>query len=442
MPPTNFDAMLQEVSNHMARSQFLRRLSSNSNSNVSATASTSSKRGSKRVVKVKSVGNSPHNTVQRRKTTASHPSRTTNAAPQDYSYHQFAEQRMDNVALPQEMYPSTRPMSWHPGSRAYEASMERFSVPLPVPVPAPVPAMKSAIAGFQNLAVASTQTSPNGHIPQHTLPLHSTFSINNLPYGNSNLGMDGYGVLESDAGNTYSSYPLYPLAGQSHYINNTLPYDYQTYPSTSMGGPLWDQSTSEFATFPAAQPAEPLPIQYPLDPVPQPRVTVTKQLPKKRSKELFGMGLYDHNVSSLDFSASPPSHFAILDRQSSGQGGRGLKLEETWSPSTTTAAKNSKGLCDEDEEDEEDEEEEEEEVYASGEATEDRVAIVDPTPGTESQASLYPAYGDLSNQSFFFDGDAPYTDCLPFDEAMGIYQQPKMPEANCGANERGSLLWF
>lgn len=349
---------------------------------------------------------------------------------------------MDNVALPQEMYPSTRPMSWHPGSRAYEASMERFSVPLPVPVPAPVPAMKSAIAGFQNLAVASTQTSPNGHIPQHTLPLHSTFSINNLPYGNSNLGMDGYGVLESDAGNTYSSYPLYPLAGQSHYINNTLPYDYQTYPSTSMGGPLWDQSTSEFATFPAAQPAEPLPIQYPLDPVPQPRVTVTKQLPKKRSKELFGMGLYDHNVSSLDFSASPPSHFAILDRQSSGQGGKGLKLEETWSPSTTTAAKSSKGLCDEDEEDEEDEEEEEEEVYASGEATEDRVAIVDPTPGTESQASLYPAYGDLSNQSFFFDGDTPYTDCLPFDEAMGIYQQPKMPEANCGANERGSLLWF
>lgn len=435
MPPTNFDAMLQEVSNHMAKSQFLRRLSSNSNSNVSASASTSIKRGSQRVVKVRSVGNSPHNTVQRRKTTASHPSRTSNAAPHDYS-HQFAEQRMDNVALPQEMYPSTRPMSWHPGSRAYEASMERF------PVPAPVPAMKSAIAVFQNLAVASTQTSPNDHIPQHTLPLHSTFSTNNFPYGNPNLGMDGYGVLESDAGNTYSSYPLYPLAGQSNYINNTLPYGYPTYPSTSMGGPLWDQTTSEFATFPAVQPAESLPIQYPLDPVPLPRVTATKQLPKKRSKELFGMGLYDHNVSSLDFSASPPSHFAILDRQSSGQGGKGLKLEETWSPSTTTAAKNSKELCDEDEEDEEDEDEEEEEVYTSGEATEDRVAIVDPTPGTESQASLYPAYGDLSNQTFFFDGDDPYTDCLPFDEAMGIYQQPKMPEANCGANERGSMLWF
>lgn len=433
MSPTNFDAMLQEVSNHMARSQLLRRLSSNSNGNVSTSASTSSKRGSKRVVKVKSVGNSPHNTVQRRKTTASHPSRTSNTAPQDYSY-QFAEQRMENVALPQEIYPSTRPMSWHPGSRAYEASMERF--------PVHVPALKSAIAGFQNLAVASTQTSPNDHIPQHTLPLHSTFSVNNLTYGNPNLGMDGYGVLESDARNTYPSYPLYPLAGQSHYLNNTLPYDYQTYQSTSIGGPLWDQTTSEFATFPAVQPAESLPIQYPQDPVPLPRVTATKQLPKKRSKELFGMGLYDHNVSSLDFSASPPSHFAMVDRQTSGQGGKGLKLEETWSPSATTAAKTSKGLCDEDEEDEEEEEEEEEEVYASGEATEDRVAIVDPTPGTESQAALYPAYGDLSNQTFFFDGDDPYADCLPFDEAIGIFKQSKMPEANCSANERGSLLWF
>lgn len=436
MSPTHFDAMLQEVSNHMARSQFLRRLSSNSSSNVSASASTSSKRGSKRVVKVKSVGNSPHNTVQRRRTTASHPSRTNNVAPQDYSY-QFAEQRMDNVALSQEMFLSARPMSWHPGSRAYEASMERF----PVSVPAPVPAMKSAIAGFQNLAVASTQTSPNDHLPQNT-SLHSTFSIDNSPHGNSNLGMDGYGVIGSDAGNTYSSYPLYPLAGKSHYVNNTLPYGYHPYPSTSMVGLPWDQTTSEFATFPAAQPAEPLPIQYPLDPVPHPRITAPKQLPKKRSKELFGMGLYDHNVSSLDFSASPPSHFAILDRQSSGQGGKGLKLEETWSPSPTTTIKDSKGLCDEDEEDEEDEEEEEEEVYAPGEETEDRVAIVDPTPGTEPQASLYPAYGDLSNQTFFFDGDDPYADCLPFDQAMGIYQQPKMSETNCVANECGSKLWF
>lgn len=328
-------------------------------------------------------------------------------------------------------------MSWHPGSRAYEAPMEHF----PVPVPAPMPAMKSAIAGFQNLAVASTQASPTDHIPQHTLPLHSAYSINNLSYGPSDLGLDGYAVLDSDAGNTYPSYPLYPLAGQSQYVNNSLPYGYHTYPSTSMGGPLWDQATSEFATFSAARPAEPLPIQYPLDPVPHPRVTAT-QLPKKRSKELFGMGLYDHNVSSLDFSASPPSHFAILDRQSSGQGGKGLKLEETWSPSTTTATKHSKGLCDEDEEDEEDEEEEEEEVYISSEIKEDRVTILDPTPGTETQASLYPAYGDLSNQTFFFDGDDPYTDCLPFDhQAMGIYQQPKIPEAN-GVNEHGNLLWF
>lgn len=437
MPPTNFDAMLQEVSNHMAKSQFLRRLSSNSSSNASASTSTSSKRGSKRVVKVKSVGNSPHNILQRRKTTASHSSRTSNAAPQGYNY-QLAEQRMDNVALPREMFPSTRPMSWHPGSRAYEAPMEHF----PVPVPAPMPAMKSAIAGFQNLAVASTQASPTDHIPQHTLPLHSAYSINNLSYGPSDLGLDGYAVLDSDAGNTYPSYPLYPLAGQSQYVNNSLPYGYHTYPSTSMGGPLWDQTTSEFATFSAARPAEPLPIQYPLDPVPHPRVTATQQLPKKRSKELFGMGLYDHNVSSLDFSASPPSHFAILDRQSSGQGGKGLKLEETWSPSTTTATKHSKGLCDEDEEDEEDEEEEEEEVYTSSEIKEDRVTILDPTPGTEPQASLYPAYGDLSNQTFFFDGDDPYTDCLPFDhQAMGIYQQPKIPEAN-GVNEHGNLLWF
>lgn len=337
-------------------------------------------------------------------------------------------------------------MSWHPGSRAHDdAWIEPF---LPNE-----PAMKNAIAGFRNLAVVGNEASSHDRLTQNTLPANPPYPINDLSttYGQSSAGMEGYGFFESNAENTYPPYPPYSLAGQNHYFNNPFPYAYPAYSSEGLQEPAWQQNPSNFAAFPGPQPSDRLSAQNPLDHAQIPEANIAPQIPRQGNKELWGMGLYDHNASSLDFSASPPLHFAILDRQSIGTGGKGLKLEETWAPSKITAGENASNTVkqeqhqqDEDEEEvDEEEEEEEEEAYSTDEADEDFVPIMDPLPGTEPQAVLYPAYGDLSNQTFFFDSDDPYTDCVAFDhQAVRVCQQPKMPDAAYGGSEHSNFLWI
>lgn len=429
MPPAHIDAMIQDVSNHMARSQLLRQRSANSN------ASTGSKRGATRVAKVNSLGNSPHS-IQRRRTTASHSARTTHSVIQSLNPH-IPEKKEGDGYLTRGSLPSARPMSWHPGSGGF--GIEQF--------PANEPAMGNTIAGFQNLAVNNILPRAHENASQHSLQMDSIYSVNAFAplYGQSTACIEGYGVFGPDVATAYSSIPPHNLAAPNHYQTIPTPYPCGYYSSMDALESDWP-SISNLPTHPHQTP-DFLPIQHPTEThtpsnqnlVPEPQII------RKRSKELVGMGLYDPpdraNPSSVDFSLF--DHIVNPHRNSTG---KGLKLEETWHPPNS---------ADEDEESKvaetEEEDEEEEEAYSTDEADEDFLPpLITPTPRTEPHSTgFYPTtYADLSNQSFFFDADDPYTNCLTSCfEHQAIQMctpQPKTPESStcAGGDVHGNILWF
>lgn len=396
MPPPNLDAMIQDVSNNMASAQLLRRLSANSNSTT-----TSSKKGSMRIVKGNSGGTSPHN-IQRRRTTASHTAKANHSMAQDNVYHRQGT-KVDYKHRTQGTTPIVRPVSWHPSSREFETYTEN--------TPASEPILRYTIAGIQGLAVTNNPT-PEGVLPSaahHGYVMNGSSTI----YGQSNLGMDGCGIYDGDI---YPSYPSYNLSDQIQYPNVPLPYPYGSYASEDFQQPDWSQLSSDFTTFIPPQTPDFLPIQYPLETSDAASFNHPPQINKKRSKELVGMGLYDSpdrdTLSKLEY-----NHASDLtpDR---GSTGKGLKLEETWQPP--------KDLDDV-------EDDGEEEAYSTDEAEED--LPVAPLPA-EVPTGFYPAYGDLSNQTFFFDNDDQYSSCIAFDQEIQICQ----PKGSDAASE--NFLWF
>ncbi|MCJ1271960.1 hypothetical protein MMC22_011865 [Lobaria immixta] len=406
MPPINFEAMIRDDAN-MARAQLLRRLSANSSN-----TSSSSKRASRKAVKVNSVGNSPHS-IQRRRTTASHSTRTTHPVIHDHNY-QSPGQQNGSGHLAQAPLPSARPVSWHPASRGFETSLEHF--------PASEPVMKNTIAGMENLTVTNISTQANDHPPQTTLPMDPSYCMTDYSasYRPCVSTMGGYYHYEG-VGTDCSAYAAYPLPSQMEYPIIPLPYsDYGSYSSMDLQGAGWSQSSTDYTGFGAPQTPDFLPIQYPPEPSQNLKADVSPPILKKKSKELVGMGLYDYpdqdSISSLD----------LLTRFSEQREsmGKGLKLEETWQPPQDT---------DEEEEEPEDDAEEEEEAYSSDEADEDVLPIVTPTSDAKSQSAFYPAY-DLSNQTFFFDNDDPYANCLAF-QAIQECRQPKVPDAAYGSSD-------
>lgn len=304
-------------------------------------------------------------------------------------------------------------MSWHPGSRGFETSAEHF--------PASEPVLKNTIAGLENLTVTNIST-PSHDPPQTSLPMDPSYCITDYsasyrPYVST---MDGCYYYEG-AGTDGSAYPTYPLPGQMDYPIIPLPYsDYGSYSSIDLQGTGWSQPSTDFTSFPAPQTPDFLPIQYPPEPSQNVKVDPSPPIVKKKSKELVGMGLYDYpdqdSISSLNW-------LTRFSEQRESMG-KGLKLEETWQP-----PKDSDG-----EEDEaEDEAEEEEEAYSTDEADEDVLPIVSPTSEASTQGNFYPAYGDLSNQTFFFDDD-PYANCIAL-QAIQECRQPKVPDAAYGSSE-------
>lgn len=294
--------------------------------------------------------------------------------------------------------------------------------------------MRSAITELQNLDVSSLLVPSTEQQAPTSLSMDPGYSIN---FSNPDVpiasGMDGYNLFEPNGEIPYISRSTYSLAGQNHCPNTHFSYGYNTHSSMDLQEPDWSQFTSSFTSF---QPETPdfLPIQHPIEPPLNLNVKVAPKIPKKQSKELVGMGLYDHpdrdSPSSLDYSASS-GYFVNTHRESVG---KGLKLEETWQP-----PKNPEG---EEEEADDDAEEEEEEAYSSDEADEDLPPIVSPTSVAETQKSLYPTYSDLSNQTFFLDDDS-YASCLAFDQqAIQVCQKPSVSDAACGGNDNYNFVWI
>ncbi|CAL8574255.1 hypothetical protein XPA_000221 [Xanthoria parietina] len=382
MPSTDIDSMLNHVSNQMARSQLFRRLSGNSNH------SSPSRKPNTRVAKAHSNGATPHG-VQRRRTTTAHTSQIKPRISQPTDPPQPLRQAAAGLAhatrnpgLPS----STRPRTWHPGSYPLNNCSEEIPYS---DAPDHQPFGVRQESAFVDLSRCHPQSSLDSNAASNAQL--------------RNLVSDGYPQLAPVDPTTYP-YPCYnpsssymqhdigtPYSYDSAFANFQpldfvqIPFDYMTYSTQH------SLDTFQFQ----AQPSAP---QYLQSQVP---IHVTKQ----KSKELVGMGLYDgpsrKELSTLSVS---PDHVGQLRAQPQG---KGLKLEETWQPPN------------------DDGHDEEEEGYSTDEADEDFPH--GPAPH-EAQPALLPAnYGDLSNQSFFFDSDDPFTEYMSFDPGVQVCK-PKISD--------------
>ena len=298
-------------------------------------------------------------------------------------------------------------MSWHPGSDMISTSATQ--------VRASEPALGNTIVGLQNLAVSGQpassvqQSIENAFAMGYGLPISTPLSMpEQSPTGNE----DYQAALESmyRQESLYNSEPMY-----NPYSYNTLqqlpnsympqPSTQDMYPSVDYQLPQWPESQPCFdQDFHNPQTSADV-CQWPSNLGPKPNVKATPQASKRSNKVLSGIGLYDDKVPDFTSGTSGDANRDSM--------GKGLKLEETWQPP--------KDEDENDDDDDDDDDDDEERSYSTDEAEEieEDPPIMASVP-QEGQTALYPPYGDLSQQSFFFsqDEDAysgedhPYTNYL------------------------------
>lgn len=402
LPCTDYNVMLQDVSNHVSRSQLLRRLSTHSSS-----TSGSSKRAPARITKQNSAGSSPHN-VQRRRTTAN-TARTYPRLSQNSPF-QTQEQSLSNYHGSQQAVPVERPMSWHPGSEMIStpATQDRTSEP----------ALGNTISGLQNLAVSAQpascvqQSIENAFAMGYGIPISRPLGM----YEHSPTGIQDYQPTPESIYNPEPSYNSEPIYNHCSY-NNFQQFHHMSQPSTK---DMYPPANYQLPQWPEAQPCFVNDFQNPqtsLDlcqwsstPGQKLNVIAAPQIPKRANKVLSGIGLYDDKMpdSISDISGDP-------NRDSMG---KGLKLEETWQPPK-----------DDDDNNDDDDDEESCSTDEADEIEEDPPIMASAPP--HAQTAFYPPYGDLSNQSFFFSndddpytGEDQYTNYLAFNQAQSKPQDP------------------
>ena len=311
-------------------------------------------------------------------------------------------------------------MSWHPGS-------ERLQTSHPL-MPVHDSTLGNTIAGLENLAVTGT---PQPSVEQS---IQDAFSM-------------AYGFPMSQTPTDYVQPSTFPqndpsVAAISSHINQPFPTQYPSYDDRVPAEyPVLAQETnydmynllSDYGLpqQPQSQPqldySSPLELYQAPTEIPWQESTIlsqniianpTQRLQRKKSKELVGLGLYDDKKEDfLSTLNSEPNRESL---------GKDLKLEETWQPPN--------------DEDDGEEEEEEEETYSSDEVEEE----VPEAPSFIGQASadpqtFYPTYGDMSNQSFFFNDDeqqlghdTPYVNYVAFESEGQHKAQPVAETGNLG----------
>lgn len=381
----------------------LRQLSSNP-----TTPPANNRKGAMRAVKGNLGGTSPHS-IQRRRTTASHTGRAIHAGAPEHFY-----QRRRHHESGYASHELLRPVSWHPNSRSFDTTAGYG--------PTSEPALRNTIAGLQNLAV-TTVGAAGGESPLPTpLPAGSNYAVHPAstttvhPAGGFHDGQ----MATIDPTMAYVSQPVYawPSQYQGYFSEMPPSYDPAYYPPVTEMPPLAWSQTSHFPA-PAVPSLVPDCLSFPASSEDPDSLTASgaSPLPRKRSKELVGMGLYDNPEDDLwsELDHDHPSflyHLANPHRESRG---KGLKLEETWEP-----PKGPDGA-------------DEDEAYSSDEAEEELPVVA--TSMEQGPPTCYGPYGDLSNQSFFFDSDDPYSACVMFDQGLQPFP-PKCPEP-----ARENFLW-
>ncbi|CAF9908192.1 hypothetical protein IMSHALPRED_006607 [Imshaugia aleurites] len=406
IPSTDHDVMLQDVSSYLSRSQFLRRLSTHSSS-----TSGSSRRAPARIMKQNSAGNSPHN-VQRRRTTAN----TARACPRlsQSSPYQPHEQSLRNNYSGQWAMPVERPMSWHPGS-------EMISTPA-THVRTSEPALGNTIAGLQNLAVSGQPTSSVQQSIENAFAMAYGNPISRPPttYERSPATIEDYEpTLESVYGPQSSHNPetiydpySYNTFPQFQHCYLPQPDMQDTYPPANYLPPQWPEAQPRFINHFQDPQISNDTCQWSSNPGPELNANTALPVPKRANKVLSGIGLYDDKAPDFTFGPNGDPNRDSM--------GKGLKLEETWQPPK------------DDDENDDDDDDDEEGSYSTDEAEEieEDPPIMASAP-QQAQTAVYPPYGDLSNQSFFFSNDDdPYTgedqypNYLAFGQAQSKPQDP------------------
>ncbi|MCJ1401015.1 hypothetical protein MMC11_004227 [Xylographa trunciseda] len=399
--PLDVDAMLFDVSNKMARAQLARQISSSSSFRERAS----------RVLKPNSNGNSPQNPQRRRTVTAQMTSRRRSDM-----YNQTIPTPCPG-AEPQPGHQSwamsnVRPVSWHPTSMGVNRSSVRGTS---ARTSSYEPQTRNSTMGYQTIAMNGLPTPMTQPDLNADFPVDPFFSLDGscIPYQQqiapqSQPSMaipQGYDTAGLSLDTSYQSYV--PPDSTYHLQFPTVPLtgDYPTCSPMGYATQTWAESLSAFPTYTAPPTPDFLPIQNPSDMWQGATTAVRPRLTKPRSKELVGMGLYDtpdRNSFSLD-SATESHGDSFIANPHHESLGKGLKLEETWQPPA------------EEEEDDEEEgessdgEEEQPVVETSPVRTHEQAWQAD-MMGAKVQDVGQPSYGDLSNQSFFFDGDDAYFD--------------------------------
>ena len=320
---------------------------------------------------------------------------------------------------------ANRPMSWHPGS-------ERLQTSFP-PMPTHDSTLGSTIVGLENLAVTGTPQPSVEQSIQDAFSMACGFPLSQTPTG---YVQPSTFPPNHPSGATMSRHPYQSFPPQYTPYDDSVPVGYPI-PTPEPNYDVYNL-ISDYGLPPQPQSQPPFDYSSPMEQYQIPPevqwqeptgftqntfINPTSQLQRKKSKELVGLGLYDDKQDDfLSTLNSEPNRESL---------GKDLKLEETWQPPK-------------DEEQDaaaEEEEEEEEATYSSDEAEEEAPeapsfitpASADPPP------MFYPAYGDMSNQSFFFNedeqqltghDDAPYVNYLAFGPEGG---QPKaQPVAGTG----------
>lgn len=293
---------------------------------------------------------------------------------------------------------TVRPVSWHPSSMGFV---------YPRPVSTYEPSNRRSIAAYQTVDV-------------HGMPTPMT-----QPDSNSDSMVDNWFSLEGNSG-VYPQQMNYGFGPAGLRLDTGFPTNVhvdsnsatnnvstaQSYPSGSSATystQTWTESLSTFPSYTAPPTPDILPIQNPTEEACEEEVGEREPslppLPRKDSKELVGMGLYDvPDRSSYSFESIGGDGTSYFSERHESMG-KGLKLEDAWEPPEES----------DDDDDGEDEPEdgyaeddpavEKESEKAKAKATE--VVVVSSEPATETMRQLY---GDMSNQSFFFDGDDNYGD--------------------------------
>ena len=383
----DIDAMLFDVSNRMARAQLARQISN---------SSSTFQRKAARVFKPKSTGNSPQYIQRRRATTSFKGGRNRS----DLYNHSVAVPHQETLSLNGNGQPTSapRPMSWHPSSVQSNHAAARTSAYY---TPSGYSVAVNQISAPNNVNVPATQQVANIDMINPYLG-YNTSSISYQPL---NTGYYENSQQESEPNIAYPTLANFDHTDHVQHQNTSMLEGFPIFPPTSSLTQTWTNSLSSLPSYTNPPTPDFLPIQNPSDMWQGYVSNISPSLPKRPSKELVGMGLYDcPNRDSFALETAVDQHFGVMVAHPEQEpAGKGLKLEETWQPP------------EEDNSSEEDSQDGDE-ACSVVEVGHDVPPVSD--GHEEAQAASFPPCIDLSNQSFYFDNDENYFDGMSFGQAI------------------------